>query len=686
MTDEEFRQFIETIISELASTTDRSKRLDIVYRAIKNFVPSDSIELLEIDSKSQTAHSMLEDASSAPYAIDDRGVLAQCYESHQPLIINDIERSLLYNSQIDSLGREDIYKVLVVPVLDSDASKNILGVVWVGIERGFKQFIQKDVDQLVQFTNAVASQLFDHDSSDTEKIGSDLEVCRESKRVLQVKMERYEKYFASTVHDIRAPMNAIVGFMELMMLNETDDQKKEYIDASLKSGEHIIALINDALDMSKVSSGKMTLDKRSFSPMAGFGDIAKLFYNSMSKKSIEFNIYIDPLMPTLIKSDLYRIKQIVNNLLSNAMKFTPEEGNVILEVIYNKESDTLKASVTDTGIGVAKDRQKSIFNPYTQEKDSTSSEYGGTGLGLAISQQLSTLLDGTLTLESEQGHGSKFTLTLPCDTPVFSESKINREPFAGISVLIYSSYLEHNASQVAQRYLDNLKISHNHLDSSKPLQIDDSYTVLMIDKRDVPRNIDAVQNFLDSNRSALIIESDLGSDNCHLEGHYKILHRPILPDSFFDTLQALIDPKRERDVIEESPPNYDILKGQTVLAVDDSRINLRLMTEVLKRFQLDVTTSLNGKEALEVFEDKTFSVVFIDQNMPVMNGDEVITKMREIEKTKGQKPAIIYGLTGDADDEIIEKIVASGANEVLTKPIHIEEVYVAISNAINTAS
>ncbi len=686
MTDKEFSQFIETIISKLAGTKNRSDALDIVYNAIKNFVPSDSIELLEINNDNHTASSMLENTGSVSFPLDNKGILAQCYESHQPLIINDIDRSLLYNSEVDSLDRKGVYKVLVVPILDSDVSKDILGIIWVGIHKGFKQFIQKDVDQLVQFTNAVTSRLFSRDSSDTEKDNSDLEVCRKSKRVLQVKMERYEKYFASTVHDIRTPMNAIVGFMELMMLNETDDQKKEYIDATLKSGEHIVALINDALDMSKVSSGKMTLDKVSFSPMAGFGDIAKLFYNSMSKKSIEFDIYIDPLMPTLIKSDLHRIKQIINNLLSNAIKFTPEEGNVIFEVIYSKESDTLKVSVADTGIGVAKERQKSIFNPYTQEKDSTSAEYGGTGLGLAISQQLSTLLNGTLTLKSEQGKGSKFIFTLPCDTPDFSEAKISREAFAETSVLVYSSYLEHNALQIIQRYLDNLKISHNHLNNSKPLQIDNSYTVLMIDKRDTVKNTDAIQNFLDKGGSVLFVESDIGSSECRFEGHYKILYKPILPDQFFDALQVLIHPDKKNNLVEESLPNYDMLKGQSVLAIDDSMINLRLMTEVLKRFQLNVTTSINGKEALEVFEDKTFSVIFVDQNMPLMNGDEVIVKMRSIEKIKGQKPAIIYGLTGDANTDIIEKIIASGANAVLTKPIHIEEVYVAISNAINDIS
>ncbi|MCK5537227.1 MAG: GAF domain-containing protein, partial [Bacteroidales bacterium] len=380
MTDKEFNNFIEKANEELKNIDDITKIISLFHGYVKEVVHCDSMHILSIDKSNNTAKIMEDAGKDTPsYMLDQNGILSQCYASHQPLLINDVNRSLLYNKEIDSLNEENIQKILVVPILDNDAEKNILGMVWIAIGKGFQQFIQEDLDVLVRFVDAIKHQLSFENSSSLGEETNALEICMDSKKVLQAKIERNENYFASTIHDIRTPMNAVIGFMELMMRNETDEQKKDYIDATLKSGEHIVSLINDALDMSKVSNGKMSLDKTIFSPIDGLSDIAKLFYNSMRKKSINFYINIDPLMPALIKTDLHRIKQVVNNLLSNAMKFTPVDGEVVLEAIYSKESDTLKISVNDTGIGIAKDKQKSIFNPYTQETSSTAKEYGGTG-------------------------------------------------------------------------------------------------------------------------------------------------------------------------------------------------------------------------------------------------------------------------------------------------------------------
>jgi len=688
LTDNELMDLANRTISILKNTSDISSRLNTVHDAIHRFIPYDSMHILSIDSDRGVATTMEhKDTEALDYPLEQKGILAQCYESHHPLLINDVNRSLLYNKETDgrlnSRNSQNITKVLVVPIMDNSASKDILGILWIGLYGGVKQFIQEDIDHLMRFANATKGYLFEDHKSEQKSSHDALLICKEAKRVLKVQLERHENYFASTIHDIRTPMNAVIGFMELMMLNETDTQKRDYIDATLKSGEHIVTLINDALDMSKISSGKMSLEKTIFPPIDRLSDIAKLFYNSMRKKSIDFEVFIDPKMPALIKSDVHRIKQIVNNLLSNAMKFTPVDGEVYLKATYDKESDTLRVSVLDTGIGIAKEKHKSIFNPYAQETTSTSREYGGTGLGLAISQQLSVLLDGTLTLDSTQGEGSEFVLTIPCDTPQDTKQSIDVSGLRDANILIYQPKNMQTSTVTIQKYLNALEIPYHQIESRDDIKMGKNPTTLIIDRLTAVVYKGDIQQYLHQGGCAIIIENNFESKNCPFNGNFKPMHNPILPNPLFDMLQLFVNPKEQNRLSKaDAHIDYDSLKGHSVLVVDDSLINLKLMTEILKRFDLDTSTCINAREALELLQERSFDIIFIDQNMPIMVGDQAIAEIRQNEKNRDLKHSIIYGLTGDTNKDVIDRIMLSGADGVLTKPVHIEEIYGAISKGL----
>lgn len=284
LTDKELDIIIKDTILKIKNRKDISKTLNTIYSSIRKFVPYDSIHILSVDADKNIATTMeLEGNKPLTFSLDVPSVLSQCYESHHPMLINDIERSLLYNKNSNDYlyqqSDKTIVKVLAIPILGDDTSKNMLGILWIGISKGIQQFIQEDIDHLVRFTNATKSYIFAEGDPKSEKDNA-LLACQASKNLLQEELKRHEDYFSSTIHDIRTPMNAVVGFMELMMLSETDKLKRDYIDSTLKSSEHIINLINDALDMTKISSGKMSLEKSQFSPLDGLSDIAKLFYNS----------------------------------------------------------------------------------------------------------------------------------------------------------------------------------------------------------------------------------------------------------------------------------------------------------------------------------------------------------------------------------------------------------------------
>ena len=218
-------------------------------------------------------------------------------------------------------------------------------------------------------------------------------------------------FLANMSHEIRTPLNAITGFISLLEENESDETKLKYLRIIKNSSDSLLQIINDILDISKIESGKVTIQPVNFNPYESLITIAELFQSKAAEKNITFKIKYNQNMPTLLYGDILRIKQIFTNLLSNAVKFTPE-GGTVKSVIWYK-CGLLHIAVKDSGIGISKEKQEKIFEPFTQADDSTERVFGGTGLGLAISLELSRMLGGELTLKSQQGKGSLFKLTVP---------------------------------------------------------------------------------------------------------------------------------------------------------------------------------------------------------------------------------------------------------------------------------
>ena len=217
-------------------------------------------------------------------------------------------------------------------------------------------------------------------------------------------------FLANMSHEIRTPLNAITGFISLLHEKETDTEKIKYLKIIKSSSDSLLQIISDILDISKIESGKVEIENINFHPYENLITVAELFQTKASQKGIEFKIYYNHKVPEVLFSDVYKIKQILSNLLSNAVKFTPKGSAIKCIVCYM--NGNLYIRVRDSGIGIPKDKQKSIFEPFSQAENSTSRKYGGTGLGLTISNRLAEQLGGTLTLKSKEGIGSIFTLAI----------------------------------------------------------------------------------------------------------------------------------------------------------------------------------------------------------------------------------------------------------------------------------
>jgi CheY-like chemotaxis protein len=239
------------------------------------------------------------------------------------------------------------------------------------------------------------------------------EQLKKAKQAAEEATRQKSIFLANMSHEIRTPLNAITGFISLLEKNETDSTKLKYLQIIRNSSDSLLQIINDILDISKIESGKMQILPVNFNPYENLIPIAELFQSKAAEKNIDFKIQYNHNMPSLLFGDVLRIKQIFTNLLSNAIKFTPE-GGTVRSVIWYKNG-YLNIAVKDHGIGISEEKQKKIFEPFTQADESTERLFGGTGLGLAISLELTKMLKGELILKSTEGKGSLFRLCIPLE-------------------------------------------------------------------------------------------------------------------------------------------------------------------------------------------------------------------------------------------------------------------------------
>ena len=248
-----------------------------------------------------------------------------------------------------------------------------------------------------------------------------------SKMAIRAKQASKSKseFLANMSHEIRTPLNAILGFIDLLKEKEKDEEKLKYIDTVQNSSTTLLGIINDILDFSKIESGNLSIDKVDFNVEEEFSTLVELFRAKASEKSVNLTLIMDENMPASLHSDPLRIKQVIANLLSNALKFTPRNGNVILNIGYHNKK--LLVSIKDTGIGVAKEKQKHIFKAFSQAESSTTRKYGGTGLGLSISSRLISMLGGKLELQSEEGKGSTFSFAIEVSIGKYKKIEATKE-------------------------------------------------------------------------------------------------------------------------------------------------------------------------------------------------------------------------------------------------------------------
>ncbi len=489
-------------------------------------------------------------------------------------------------------------------------------------------------------------------------------------------------FLATMSHEIRTPLHSISGFIELMKKTPLDQTQKEYLNIIAQSAENLLGIINDVLDFSKIESGKMEIEHIAFDPFLEFEPVFELFTKRAGEKNISLYPFIEPNLPRSIVSDPLRIRQVLYNLLSNALKFTPEGGKIFIEIQSAGESDDavhISFSVKDMGIGIPPHKFDKIFESFTQADSSVTRIYGGTGLGLAISKNLVNLLGGTISLESTPGKGSTFSFVIPAQ-------KIKHKKFLGSALqaaaYIYSpeqadSDLAHLLLRYCISFRMNAKIISNLSEISNGSGI-----IFLIE---APGNTaDKNSHFSNSHVGACSVihikrDGSMKSSN-ELSEKHNVLYLPISASKLFNCIIETLGfhhftEKAETAVEKRRQRNFT---GK-VLVAEDNQVNRKLIKLMLEGYGLSVELVNNGLDAYYGYIGNSYNIILMDINMPVTDGIEATKMIRMHEKEHSLPPVPIIALTAQAMKGDRERFLESGITGYLSKPIDVNKLEETLS-------
>ncbi len=497
------------------------------------------------------------------------------------------------------------------------------------------------------------------------------------------------KFLANMSHEIRTPMNAVIGMSDLLLQMDPKIEQRDYLETIRSSGNALLAIINDILDYSKIDGDKLELDIQPF-------DLARCIEVSMdlvaaraAEKGLELTYFQEEDVPTMLMGDEIRLRQILTNLLGNAVKFT-EKGEVLLSVISSPmqcDKVMLHFVIKDTGIGISQENLGKLFQSFTQVDSSTTRYYGGTGLGLAISRKLVEMMGGEISVESKAGKGSTFYFSILCG--VSAENKVKSPGdliLAGKSVLIVegSESLRNMLMKATKSWkMDVLAISGGK-DAAEILEREKYDYVIMdaflpdMDQRLFLSRIKAMQN-----HPFIVMVSHLGSKVERDPSVSGYLSKPVKPLQLKRLLVSVLVPKSlEIKAARGQPPLGQMEKRNdlVILLAEDNPVNQKVALSMLKRLDYKADVASDGLSVLASLERKDYDVILMDIQMPDMDGLEATRSIRE-QKTKKQ-PCIIamtaYALDGDR-----EEFLEAGMDDYLSKPIRIDELKLALEKCEN---
>jgi len=534
---------------------------------------------------------------------------------------------------------------------------------------------QKELETIIHKGDTVATYRF---------LAKTTQEAHEAREVAIEAEKAKDAFLANMSHEIRTPLNGILGFTQLLTGTELDTEQREFLEVVEVSSNNLLHIVNDILDLSKIKADKMELEHIAFSAIDTLNEAVEPHEKMASDKQIEYTTFIDPTLPNLM-GDPIKISQIMTNLIGNAMKFTDYQGIVNVTVEKVKELDaevTVRFCVKDNGLGVSPEQKEHIFQAFSQADTTTTRKFGGTGLGLTITNNLVERMGGTLDLVSEIGEGSEFYFTLTFEKSTNNTTIVDSFPSLRIGYLKPANTEIKTVEKNLKKYIEatgaymeefNMMV-HGAIASYDAVIVDYSF-------KEIRENIALIQE--SANHLIVLTYIAYSHDIKMIQDQVNtVIYKPLNIIKIMRALEKVVSNDLVPDktmvdtpmsIIPTASPAKVSFANLSILVAEDNSINQKLISEIIKKLGANIEIADNGEEAVRLYKDNQYDIVFMDIQMPVLGGIEATQMIIEWEEINQLKHKPIVALTANALHGDKEKYLQAGMDDYIAKPIDIRD-------------